>query len=74
MLDPVPGYLDCPECGTSVAPLALEQHRCDDRHRHDHVKRVAGSEIGAFETEFRFFLETPRGRFEVFYAERARKR
>jgi hypothetical protein len=63
MLDPAPGYLDCPECGTSVAPLALEQHRCDDRHRHDHVKRVAGPELSARETALRFFHETPRPQF-----------
>ena len=72
MLDPAPGYLDCPECGTSVASLALDRHRCDDRHRRDHAKRVAGSEIGVFEAEFRSFLATPLGRFEVFYAARRR--
>lgn len=71
MLDPAPGYLDCPECGTSVSPLALERHRCDDRHRADHTGRIAETEAAGFEAEFRSFLATPQGRFAVFCAARS---
>jgi hypothetical protein len=72
MLDPVPAYLDCPSCGTSVASHALERHRCDDRHCRDHSARIARAEALTFEVEFCRFLATPQGRFEVFYAARSR--
>jgi hypothetical protein len=47
-------------------------HRCDERHRQDHGGRLAASEADTFEAEFRLFLATPHGRFEVYYATRSR--
>lgn len=73
MLDPAPGYLDCPECGTSVSPMNLGRHRCDERHRSDHTGRIAETEAAGFEAEFHRFLATPEGRFAVFYAARNRR-
>jgi hypothetical protein len=72
MLGPLQDYLDCPECGTSVLRAPLVMHRCDDRHRRDHLTRVAQDAAAAFEREFRRFLETAEGRFAVYYAERNR--
>ncbi|HEV3403664.1 MAG TPA: hypothetical protein VG073_05210 [Gaiellaceae bacterium] len=68
-----PGYLDCPECGTSVPLPALERHHCDERHRQDHGGRLVASEADTFEAEFGRFLATPRGRFDVYYAARSRR-
>lgn len=72
MLGPSPDYLDCPDCGTSVPLVPLVAHRCDGRHRHDHLTRVARDAAAAFEGDFRRFLETAAGRFAVYYAERTR--
>jgi hypothetical protein len=72
MLDTGPGYLDCPECGTSVPLPTLEPHRCDERHRQDHGGRLAASEADAFAAEFGLFLATRHGRFEAYYAARSR--
>lgn len=74
MLDPVPDYLDCPDCGTSVPRLSDAPHRCDDRHRRDHLDRATSDAAAAFEAEFARFLETPQGRFAVYDAERTRDR
>jgi hypothetical protein len=72
MLDASPDYVDCPDCGTSLAPHALERHRCDRRHRDDHAARTARVEASSFVAEFRAYLATPQGRFEVYYAARTR--
>jgi hypothetical protein len=68
MLDGVPGYADCPYCGTSLPLDARAPHRCDERHRSDH----AVAEGDDLELEFRRFLASPQGRFELFYAARSR--
>jgi hypothetical protein len=67
MLDGVPAYADCPHCGTSVPLDAGESHRCDERHRRDHV-------VDDFEVQYRRYLASPQGRFELFYAARERGR
>ena len=73
MLDPAPGYLDCPSCGTSVAPAALGRHRCDDRHRDDHEQRIAVESAASLDRDFGAYLATPEGRFAEFYAARQRR-
>lgn len=67
-------YTSCRECGTSVGldGLEPEQHRCDNRHRLEHVLRLAVAEVELFEPELREYLESAQGRFEVFYAARTR--
>jgi hypothetical protein len=74
MLDPVPAYLNCPECGTSVSAAAIAAHACDDRHRREHHDRTAVAQVAELEADIRSFLESPRGRFELFYAQRTRRR
>jgi hypothetical protein len=74
MLDPVPAYLNCPDCGTSVSTDAVDAHACDERHRRDHVERTAAASVAEFEAHYRSFLETPQGRFALFYAQRTRRR
>jgi hypothetical protein len=68
-------YTSCPDCGTSVRleSLAAELHRCDGRQRVAHVIRIAlAEEVDLFEHEWHEYLDSPHGRFEVFYAARAR--
>jgi hypothetical protein len=67
-------YTSCRECGTSVGldGLEAEGHRCDTRHRTEHVLRLAIGEVELFEPELREYLESTAGRFAVFYAARTR--
>ena len=74
MLDSVFDYTTCPSCGTSVAPEALSLHRCEERHRQDHIVRTAAEEAEAFEAELAAFLASPHGRFAVYDARRRRMR
>jgi hypothetical protein len=74
MLDPIPAYLDCPDCGTSIPVDKVELHACDDRHRRDHLERMTSAAVAELEADIRSFLQTPQGRFELFYAQRTRQR
>jgi hypothetical protein len=67
-------YTSCRECGTSVGldGVESERHRCDLRHRTEHGVALAIAEVELFEFELREYLDSPRGRFEVFYAARTR--
>ena len=74
MLGGASEYVSCPVCGTSVGQESLDAdlHRCDARHRDDHGRKLALVEGDLFELELRDYLDSPHGRFEVFYAARAR--
>ena len=75
MLGGARDYTSCPDCGTSVRleTLAAELHRCDGHQRLEHVIRVAlAVEVDIFEHQWRAYLDSPHGRFEVFCAARAR--
>jgi tRNA(Ile2) C34 agmatinyltransferase TiaS len=72
MLGDAPDYANCPECGTSVPVDGIRPHRCDERHRADRIVAIAVSAAEGFEQEFHRYLETPQGRFELFYAARDR--
>jgi hypothetical protein len=75
MLGGASDYTRCPDCGTSVGHeiLVAELHRCDARHREDHVSELLVVETEVFEWEWADYLDSPRGRFEVFYAARTRR-
>jgi hypothetical protein len=74
MLGGTDDYTSCPDCGTSVnhESLVAELHRCDRRHRDEHVERVGLRALDLFERELGAYLSSPQGRFEVFYAARSR--
>lgn len=74
MLGGASEYTTCPDCGTSVGReiLDAELHRCDARHRGEHVVRTARVEADRFEAGFRAWLRTSQGRFEAYYAQRNR--
>lgn len=76
MLGGASDYTSCPDCGTSVGSAILEAdlHRCDSRHRDEHVARLAFARSERFELDFRTYLATPQGRFAVFYAAHTRAR
>jgi len=72
MLGGPPDYADCPDCGTSVPLDGIRPHRCDERHRADRIAAIALSAVERFEHQLGEYLETPQGRFELFYAARER--
>jgi hypothetical protein len=69
---PAPSSLPCPECG---APIALDggDHECDEERMRWHQLFLVNEEIESLEDEVREYLSSPRGRFELFYAERERR-
>ena len=64
--------MPCERCGASVATRAAEAHRCEEARRLDYAVFGLRSEVESFENELEVWLATPRGRFELFYAERER--
>ncbi len=66
-------YMPCPLCGTSIARGRQELHRCDPHHRRHHELATSRAEIQAFEAELGTYLDSPSGRFELWYAERERR-
>jgi hypothetical protein len=70
---PQPAHLPCPNCGASVARDSAGHHRCDEEQRARYERFQARVEADRFDAELTSWLETPAGRFAVFYAERERR-
>jgi hypothetical protein len=70
---PQPAHLPCPSCGASVPRDIAEQHLCDEEQRARYERFQARVEVDRFDAELTTWLAAPVGRFEVFYAERARR-
>jgi hypothetical protein len=64
-------YVPCPECGASLERAAAG-HECDPERWLDFTLFQLRDALEGFERALATFLATPHGRFEVFYAERAR--
>jgi hypothetical protein len=69
---PPPRFMPCAHCGASVERGA--EHECDERRVVEFRLAQLGPEIDSFGEQLSAWLETPRGRFERFYAERTRPR
>lgn len=67
-------YMPCSECGASVEQAERDAHICDRERRLDYELFQLRHELGALEGELGEYLESPRGRFELWYAERRRRR
>jgi hypothetical protein len=65
-------HLPCPECGASVPISGKSEHVCDPERLLDFRLFQLRLETAAFEGQLREFLESPRGRFEQWCAERER--
>lgn len=66
--------MPCPECGESVAVARWELHRCDDERWATYQVFQLRAEIAAFEPQLARYLLSSCGRFEVWDAERRRRR
>ena len=73
---PQPAYMPCSECGASVARGEEKGHVCDEERRLSYRLIQLRDEIAAFEDDLAAYLDSPRGRFEAWYAawERSRRR
>jgi hypothetical protein len=69
---PQPTYMPCDECGASLREDGRGEHVCSDQRRLEYQLCQLGSEVEAFDDQLAAYLESPRGRFELWYAERER--
>jgi hypothetical protein len=64
--------MPCSECGAAVARPDREAHECDAERLLDFRLFQLRDELAAFEQELAVYLDSPRGRFELWCAERDR--
>ena len=67
-------FMPCPACGGSCERAAVDEHACDPERRLDFRLFQLRSEIAGLEDAVRAYLESARGRFELWYAARERRR
>lgn len=67
-------FMPCLECGASVEQDALEAHACEIDRKADFELFQLRCGVAAFEDDVGAFLESARGRFELWYAARERRR
>ena len=70
---PQPAFMPCPTCGASVARSEHVNHVCDPEQREQYASFQIAVEVDRFDGELGAWLDTPVGRFAVFYAERRRR-
>ncbi len=66
-------YVSCDSCGTSLERRDRDAHSCDPDRRLDFELFQLRDEVARFDSDFTAYLGSPRGRFEVWYAERHRR-
>ena len=66
-------FMPCPDCGASLDQRESGVHRCDHQRWLDYQLFQLRDEVEAFERELGAYLATPRGRFELWYAQRKRR-
>lgn len=64
--------MPCPECGASVPVAELDEHRCAHDRWVDYQMFQLRVEIASLECQVAEYLDTPRGRFDQYYARRQR--
>jgi hypothetical protein len=63
-------YMPCELCGESVDRTSPEAHHCSPERRADHQMFALREDVAGFEDRFGAYLDSPRGRFEVWLAAR----
>ena len=64
--------MPCPDCGESVAADARDEHRCDGERRLTYQLFQLREETASLEADVAAYLDSPRGRFELWDAARRR--
>lgn len=70
---PQPQHIPCTECGASVEQALLDEHFCDPERLLDYVMFQLRAEVDAMDGKLAAYLDSPRGRFDVWCAERDRR-
>jgi len=70
---PQPAYMPCEECGASVPVGERDEHVCSERRRLEYRLFQLRAELAVFEGQSAEYLESPQGRFALWYAERERR-
>jgi hypothetical protein len=66
-------FIPCEDCGVSVAKSEYPTHVCEPERRLTYQMIQRQDDIARVESEIRTYLDSPRGRFESWYAERTRR-
>ena len=66
-------YMPCPDCGASLERRD-DAHECERKRWLEFQLFQLREEVDGFEAELAEYLTSPRGRFELYYAERERAR
>jgi hypothetical protein len=66
--------MPCEECGASLDRHEREDHTCDSDRRLEYEIFQQRAAIAHFDDELGAFLISPRGQFELWYAEYTRER
>jgi hypothetical protein len=69
-----PQLATCPGCGGEVPARELKHHVCDWGRWLDHQVHLRRDELQRFEHELGAYLDSPSGQFDLWYAERERRR
>jgi hypothetical protein len=68
--DPRPTFTACRDCGEALHRDERDAHRCDEGKQ---LELAVRRELAAFEGELGTWLDTARGRFAAWLAERDRR-
>jgi hypothetical protein len=66
-------FIPCEDCGVSVAKSEYAAHVCEPGRRVAYLMIQHRDDIAAVESEIRTYLDSPKGRFEAWDAERRRR-
>lgn len=69
-----PRFMPCPACGASCDRAELGEHACDPERFVDFAFFQLRHEVALLQEGVWSYLESARGRFELWYAERQRGR
>ena len=71
---PQPRYMPCTECGAAVERGERDKHVCERGRLVEFQMFQLRDEFAALDAELGAYFDSPRGRFELWLAERERKR
>jgi hypothetical protein len=66
--------MPCDDCGASVRQGGDDEHVCERERWLDYQVFQRRAELEGFEVDLGSYLDTPQGRFDLWYAERQRRR
>ena len=70
---PQPRHLPCSNCGAAVERSREDEHVCDRDRLLDYQMFQLRDDVEAVGSELATYLDSPRGRFELWCAERERR-